>query len=233
MEAAQLKLALQQKHILVDEQAFLRLIQFTKLVLKQNQVMNLTAHRDEGTLLEKGIFDSLLFPFVLSPQAKVLDLGSGGGFPGIPLKIVYPHINMTLLEPVQKKAQFLRDVVATLAFPDCQVVSRRAEEYVHDQREVFDAVTARAVGKLSMLIELAMPLLKVSGKLYAFKGRDYLSEIAEAKYALQALHADIMEVKIDSLSQQVDQRILLVIQKTATSPKQYPRMFSQIKKTPL
>jgi 16S rRNA (guanine527-N7)-methyltransferase len=233
MEPAQLKLALQQKHIIVDDLAFSSLIDFTQLVLKQNQVMNLTAHRDQATLLEKGILDSLLFPFEFSKRAQVLDLGSGGGFPGIPLKIVYPDITMTLLEPIQKKAHFLEQVIQTLKLKDCEVQSVRAEDYVRQHREVFDVVTARAVGKLNMLIELALPLLKVHGKLYAYKGPDYLSEIAEAKHALQALHAEISEVKRDSLSSQIDQRILLVITKHASSPTQYPRMFSQIKKTPL
>lgn len=235
MEIAQLKLALQQLQIHLTDQDLKQLDKFATMVQTTNQLFNLTAHSTLEMIREKGIYDSLCFTFPnFKGKQTLLDLGSGGGFPGIPLRILYPNLSMTLLEPNLKKATFLKDVIVTLALKDMHVVSERAEVLVKQSNfKPFDFVTARAVASLPMLLELSIPLLKIGGFAYIYKGKDYLAEISQSKHALQVLGASIVEVKTHRLPTEHEQRSLLIIEKQKATPLNYPRMFSQIKKTPL
>jgi len=235
MEIAQLKLALQQIQIHLSEEDIKQLDRFATLVHTTNQLFNLTAHSSLDMIREKGIYDSLCFPFpIFKGKQTLLDLGSGGGFPGIPLRILYPNLLITLLEPNLKKAVFLKDVVLKLGLKDIDVISERAEVMVKQPGfKPFDFVTARAVASLPMLLELSIPLLKVGGHAYVYKGKDYLAEIAQSKYALNVLGASIVEVKTHRLPTEHEQRSLLIIEKQKPTPSIYPRMFSQIKKSPL
>jgi 16S rRNA (guanine527-N7)-methyltransferase len=141
---------------------------------------------------------------------------------------------MARYEAEEKKAAFLKDVIVTLALKDIQVVSERAEVLVKQSEfKPFDFVSARAVASLPMLLELSIPLLKIGGFAYIYKGKDYLAEISQSKHALQVLGASIVEVKTHRLPTEHEQRSLLIIEKQKATPFNYPRMFSQIKKTPL
>lgn len=235
MERSQLKLALNQLGVELDDAAIFNLKSYAELVFKTNQLFNLTAYPSIEMIYEKGIYDSLCFPLTqLKENATLVDLGSGAGFPGIPLKIIYPQLMMTLLEPTMKKAQFLMDTIHVLKLKNIQVMSERAEILVHQPTfKPFDYVVARAVASLPMLLELAIPLLKVGGQALIYKGKDYLAEIAQSKNALRVLGATIVEVKTHRLPTDHEQRSLLIIEKKTPTPSTYPRMFSQIKKTPL
>lgn len=235
MEIAQLKLALTQLGLAVDDTQLAQLDQFALMVQQTNQSFNLTAHQTIEVIREKGIYDSLCFPVAQwQKKGRLLDLGSGAGFPGIPLKILYPQLAMTLLEPTQKKAAFLVEVIQALKLKNIHVVTERAEVFARSEGFVpFDMVVARAVAPLPILLELVIPLLKVGGQALVYKGKDYLSEIALSKHALHILNATIVEVKTHRLPTEHEQRSLLVIEKNALTPPLYPRMFSQIKKSPL
>lgn len=235
MEIAQLKLALGQLGIAFDDDQLKKLDQFAGMVHRTNQSFNLTAHQTIEVIREKGIYDSLCFPLPQwQSKGRLLDLGSGAGFPGIPLKIMYPQLTMTLLEPTQKKASFLTEAIATLQLKNIGVISERAEVLARTEGfKPFDLVVARAVAPLPILLELMIPLLKVGGQALVYKGKDYLAEIALSKHALQVLGATIVEVKTHRLPTEHEQRSILIIEKNTETPTLYPRMFSQIKKTPL
>ena len=235
MEIAQLKLALNQLGLPLQDDQMKKLDQFATMVQRTNQSFNLTAHQTIEMIREKGIYDSLCFPVSQwQGKGRLLDLGSGAGFPGIPLNIVYPQFSMTLLEPTQKKAAFLTDLIATLQLKKINVISQRAEVLARSEGFLpFDIVVARAVAPLPILLELMIPLLKVGGQALVYKGKDYLSEIALSKHALSVLGASIVEVKTHRLPTEHEQRSLLIIEKKSETPTLYPRMFSQIKKTPL
>jgi 16S rRNA (guanine527-N7)-methyltransferase len=235
LELSQLKLALQQINLAIDDAQFLRLKNFADQVFHTNQRFNLTAYSNLETIYEKGIYDSLCFPLAqFKKNASMIDLGSGAGFPGIPLKIVYPNLKMVLLEPTLKKTQFLMDVIQQLQLQNIQAMSQRAEMLASENTfKPVDYLVARAVASLPMLLELSIPLLKVGGQALIYKGKDYLAEIALAKNALRVLGATITEVKTHRLPTDHEQRALLVIEKTMPTPSNFPRMFSQIKKTPL
>jgi 16S rRNA (guanine527-N7)-methyltransferase len=235
MEIAQLKLALRQLEVNVDDDQMKKLDQFAALVHRTNQSFNLTAHQTMEMIREKGIYDSLCFPVgQWQSKGRLLDLGSGAGFPGIPLNIIYPQFSMTLLEPTQKKAGFLTDLISALQLKKISVISQRAEVLARSEDfKPFDYVVARAVAPLPILLELMIPLLKIGGQALVYKGKDYLSEIALSKHALYVLGASIVEVKTHRLPTEHEQRSLLIIEKNSPTPNVYPRMFSQIKKTPL
>ena len=235
MEIAQFKLALNQLGIAFDDDQLKKLDQFAALVHRTNQSFNLTAHQTIEMIREKGIYDSLCFPLTQwQSKGRLLDLGSGAGFPGVPLNIIYPQFLITLLEPTQKKANFLSELIATLQLKKINVISQRAELLARSEDfKPFDLVVARAVAPLPILLELMIPLLKVGGQALVYKGKDYLSEIALSKHALSVLGASIVEVKTHRLPTEHEQRSLLIIEKKSDTPILYPRMFSQIKKTPL
>ena len=208
MEIAQLKLALTQLGVPLHDDQIKKLDQFATLVHRTNQSFNLTAHQSIEMIREKGIYDSLCFPISQwQGKGRLLDLGSGAGFPGVPLNIIYPQFSMTLLEPTQKKAAFLTELIASLQLKNLQVISQRAEVLARSEGFVpFDLVVARAVAPLPILLELMIPLLKVGGQALVYKGKEYLSEIALSKHALSVLGASIKEVKTHRLPTEHEQR---------------------------
>jgi 16S rRNA (guanine527-N7)-methyltransferase len=225
---------LKAKGVEVSSSTYTQLETYAYLVLKGNKVTNLTAHRTLDQLYEKSILDSLLFPLDSKIDLTYLDMGSGAGFPGIPLHLQYPFLITTLLEPNGKKANFLNKVITELGLKNIKILQDRAEVIGQQTyRQTFDLVTARAVTHLKNLLELAIPLLKVGGLLYAFKGSDFAIEIQESDHALQVMGAKIIEVKEASLPSASDKRVLIIIKKEKVTDKKYPRLFSQIKHFPL
>lgn len=235
MEIAQFKLALAHVGLHLTDKQIQQFSTYTHMVADTNRVMNLTAHQTPELIIEKGLYDSLAFIMPIWQQPlRMVDVGSGAGFPGLPLKIAYPQLQMTLLEPTLKKANFLRQVITTIGLDGIDVVSERAEVWVKQPTFIpFDLAVARAVANLPMLLELTMPLLKVDGVAMLYKGKDYLAEIAMSKHALTELASTIEEVKTLRLPTDHEQRSLLIVKKNALTKPNYPRMFSQIKKTPL
>jgi len=198
---------------------------FNEMLVEANKKINLTGHKDYSTSWENNILDSLLFDFPSS--GKVLDLGSGCGCPAIPLKIKYPDLDVTMIDSVRKKVDFLNEAVKELGLERIHAVHCRIEDFVcHPERAKrtegssvadFDIVTARAVAELPTLLEYAMPFLKIGGYLYAFKGINYQTEIDKSQNALKILNAEITEIL------QNENRYLLKIKKIKQTPKGYPR----------
>lgn len=205
---------------------------YRDLLLEWNSKFNLTAITDKDEIEEKHFIDSLsLDKYVDLDNKSLLDVGSGAGFPGIPLAIAHPTTKVFLLESNGKKVKFLNEMVKELDLKNVTVINARAEE--HNKRESFDIVTARAVKELNILLEICFHFVKVGGLFVAYKSSNIDNEIANAKHAYKVL--DITETKQVSyeLPKSKDNRVLLIVSKTKPTKKKYPRNYSEIVKTPL
>ncbi len=215
-----------------DEQLHLFRVYYD-LLEEKNRVMNLTAISGEDESATKHFLDSAapLMKFSLAGKC-VVDVGSGAGFPGLPLRILEPGMRLTLLDAQQKRVGFLSEVCAALGFGDVQCVHARAEE-VTAKREQFDLALARAVARLNILAELCLPFVKVGGAFLALKGPAVTEELAEAQRAVASLGAAVEEVFEYAVPGEELQHNIVVLRKIAPTPSRYPRRFAQIKKSPL
>jgi 16S rRNA (guanine527-N7)-methyltransferase len=209
-----------------------KLGEFLSLLLEANTRFNLTAVTDPDEAWVKHVFDSLtLLPYVVSAEAThVIDVGSGGGLPGVPLAIVLPEVDFTLLEATGKKADFLRDMAERMDLANVDVINDRAETIAHDRenhREQYDLVVARAVGRLVVLAELAVPLVRVGGHVAAIKGAKASNEIEEAAEALRLLHSRVVEAT------RTPTGTIVLIEKLRLTAKRYPRRPGEPKRAPL
>lgn len=213
---------------------------YTALLLAWNQKMNLTTITEPSEIMIKHFLDSLVFVKWLdnrkSPNKLVLgDIGTGAGFPGIPIKILRPDINVLLIDSLKKRTFFLNEVINQLELNSINVIHSRAEDIGRDKlyRESFDIITARAVAELPVLIEYAIPLLKVGGMLYAAKGIEPDKEISAAQNALKLLNSKIEQLEQYRLTEDAAYRSLVIIRKTEKSSEKYPRQAGKPKKNPL
>jgi 16S rRNA (guanine527-N7)-methyltransferase len=224
--------AMEQHGIAFDDGDLARLGRYLDLLLEANTRFNLTAITEPAEAWSRHVGDSLtLLPLLVSLDAQtVIDVGSGGGMPGIPLAIAMPDVCFTLLEATGKKARFLETVAADLALPNVEVVADRAETIGRDRerhREHYDVAIARAVGRLAVLLELTVPLVRVGGHLLAIKGERAGEEIDEAKQALHLLHSHFID------THRTETGTIVVIEKMRRTPKLYPRRPGEPKRVPL
>ena len=220
--------------IKIDENQKNQLVSYMELTLKANESFNLTANDTKESFMIKNIIDSLLIVKNLNLDGKnILDLGSGAGLPGIPLAIYYKNTNFTLLEPLTKRANFLKEIAQKLGLKNVKVVNDRAEIFIKNARESFDFATSRAVSRLNILLELSIPFLKVGGKLIAYKGINYQEEINESKNALDLLSSKIIAIEEENLVQINEKRYNIFIQKNQKTSQKYPREYRLIKKKAL
>lgn len=201
-----------------------------------NSHTNLVANTEEEEVYIKHFLDSLAFSLVEEDKDRkfsLLDFGCGGGFPGVPILIVYKQANLVAVDSVGKKIRFV-DKLSTALGIGSRLVSKNAriEDLEPNNREFYDYITARAVAPLSMLVEYCVPYLKVGGQLVAYKSKTAEEEISTAENALRLLHAEVADVK-DYKIDNDSVRKLVVIEKTAPSDKQYPRKNGLVKKHPL
>lgn len=209
-------------------------IMYLELLQEWNAKMDLTAIREEEEIIEKHFFDSLLISKIIPPTIHtVLDLGSGAGFPGIPLKIVFPHLEIILLEPTAKRGSFLNAVIQKLGLKGISTVCERAEIFVNGHREKFDMVVARAVAKMNIILELAVPLIKVNGYFVAMKGQKAIDELNDAQPALKELNCQVINTFEEKLPKNHDARYNILVQKLARTNNKYPRQYGTIKNRPL
>lgn len=207
---------------------------YKELLLSWNEKFNLTAITKEDEILEKHFIDSLyVSKFVdLNKKATLLDIGSGAGFPGIPLAIVFPNLTISLVESNSKKVSFLNEVRSTLNLNNVFIFNARIED-LKTLRGKFDFVSARAVTQLNILLELSIPYLKVGGHLLAFKGSMVDIEIKQSERALHTLSAKINTKNIYKLPYSNDGRSLIDIVKIKETKIKYPRQYSLITNKPL
>ena len=203
------------------------------LLEEKNRVMNLTAISGEDESATKHFLDSAA-PLVKFPMdgKTVIDVGTGAGFPGLPLRILEPRMRLTLLDAQQKRVGFLGEVCAALGFDDVRCVHARAEELTA-RREQYDFALARAVARLNVLAELCLPYVRVGGAFLALKGPGAAEELNEAARAVKLLGAQVEAVIDYAVPGEELRHNIVVLRKTAPTPKQYPRRFAQIKKSPL
>ena len=207
---------------------------FARLVLERNKVMNLTAITDEGDFARLHLLDSAALLKVADFAGKrVVDVGTGAGFPGMPLRILCDSVRMTLLDSTGKRVDFLREACDTLGLSAVECVHGRAEEFAAERRESFDLATSRAVAALPVLCELCLPLVKVGGQFLAMKSARSDEELEGAMDAIEKLGGRLSDVVDYTIpGSEVTHRVI-VIDKADKTPKQYPRAFGQIKKRPL
>jgi len=210
------------------------LIRFAGLLAEKNKVMNLTAITDPAEVARLHLLDSAALLALEDFRGKsVVDVGTGAGFPGVPLRLIEPSIRLTLLDAQRKRVDFLRESCAALGLEDVECVHGRAEEFVRERRENFDLAVSRAVAALPVLAELCLPLVKVGGKFLAMKSVDSTEELNAAGRAVQTLGGRLEKpLDYDIPGTKICHR-LVVITKIRETPKKYPRMFAKIRKNPL
>ena len=222
----------QNKQIQLDAQQLHQFEQYANYLVVENEKINLTAITEISEIYEKHFYDCLLISNVIKDYQSICDVGSGAGFPGVVLAIANPQCHFTLIEPLNKRCQFLFRLVEKLGLTNVDVVNIRAEE-AKQYRESFDVVTARAVANLSMLSELCAPLVKVDGLFIAMKGNKGKEELEISKQALGQLGLKLIEIKEEHLVSEFDTRLNMVLKKVKQTPLQFPRKFASIKKKPL
>ena len=200
---------------------------FEKELLEWNQKFNLTAIRDVESIRTKHFLDSLscVVAWKSSPPNHLIDVGTGAGFPGIPLKILYPNLKLTLVESVGKKAMFCQHIVGVLGLEHVEVIQARAEDLGQNSnhREKYDWAIARAVANLNVLSEYLIPLVKISGTVLAQKGESGPAEAQSAEHAMKVLGGKLKQLIPVNLPGVVDDRYLILIDKIAATPPKYPR----------
>lgn len=217
-----------------------QLAQFTRyyeLLIAWNEKMNLTAITEAKDVAIKHMVDSISAydPALFAGPVRVIDVGTGAGFPGLPLKIFCPEMQLTLMDSLNKRVNFLQTVVNELGLTDVECVHARAEEGARNKkyREQFDLAVSRAVARLPILCEYCLPFVKKGGHFLALKGRAYAEEVQEAEKAIKVLggsHAEMREVHLPELE---DKRAIIVITKTMPTPRAYPRKAGTPAKNPL
>jgi len=207
---------------------------FVQMLLQRNRVMNLTAITEPRDVAALHLLDSLeLIPLAGLEDGTVVDVGTGAGFPGLPLAVMRPQMQVTLLDSLGKRIDFLREVCESLGVTNAECVHGRAEEFAATRRESYDWAVSRAVAALPVLSELCLPLVKVGGHFLAMKSSHTEAEIDQAKGAIKTLGGRIIWVRDYRIPMtEVVHRVICIEKNTSTPPK-YPRRFAQIKKAPL
>ena len=233
------KNGLQQLHIALSEKQMEQFLQYYELLVEKNKVMNLTAITEFDEVVEKHFLDSvsLTKQLDLHQPLKVLDLGTGAGFPGIPLKIVFPELEITLMDSLNKRVLFLQEVIEKLGLENIRAVHGRAEDLARDAayREKFDLCVSRAVANLSTLSEYCLPFVQVGGGFVAYKADKAEEEIKQAEKAVKLLGGKFREDSLVEfhLPDSDMYRSLVLIYKDSATPKKFPRKAGLPSKEPL
>ena len=207
------------------------LCRFGEALIEKNAVMNLTAITEPSAVAQLHFLDCIaLLNAADFREKRVIDVGCGAGFPGVPLKIAEPSIRLTLLDSLAKRMNWLSETLPALGV-DAEIITARAEEFAAQRREQYDLATSRAVARLNVLAELCLPYVRVGGKFLAMKGALAQEEVEEARRGIERLGGHVLRIFEYPVADAVHKAV--VIEKLRPTPQQYPRAFAKIKKSPL
>lgn len=221
----------------VTEQQFKQFDQYVDILADWNERMNLTGITERGAVYEKHFYDSLTLSFYVDMGGvrSMADIGSGAGFPGIPLKIMFPQLELTIVDSLNKRIQFLQHLVQELGLESVTCLHARAEEAARkpEHRDHYDLVTARAVARLNVLNEFCLPFVRKDGWFAAMKGANPSDEIKEAAKSMQVLQASLQEEHELKLPIELSERHIVIVKKKGPTPKAYPRKAGTPLKSPI
>ncbi len=198
---------------------------YMQLLIEWNEKINLTAITEPEDIIDKHFIDSISIVPYIKENSKILDIGTGAGFPGIPLKITLHGSKITLLDSLNKRIVFLEEVIQKLKLKDIKAIHSRAEEFAkaNEQRESYDIVTSRAVARLNVLIEYMLPFVKIGGSCICMKSADINEELNETQKAIELLGGRIQKIDEIKLPNTDISRKFVIIEKIKQTPKKYPR----------
>ena len=218
------------------EETVRKFYDFANILAEANEKTNLTAISGAEDTVLKHFADSLIAAHMFPAGASVVDVGCGAGFPSIPLGIVRPDLKITPLDSTGKKIDFVSAAAKSLELTNLTPVCARAEDFVKENREAFDAATARAVSRLNVLTELALPLVRVGGVFVAMKAKDGVAELREAERGIGVLGGSVVRVEKTALvpiEGEALERVSVLIGKKSETPAKYPRAYAKITKSPI
>jgi len=229
---------LKEWNIKLSETQLMQLEKYYEMLIEKNKVMNLTAITEYEDVLKKHFLDSLALNQLMKMEGKkvkVLDMGTGAGFPGIPLKIAFPQLEITLMDSLNKRIVFLQEVISELGLTDITAIHGRAEEVAlkPEYREKFDFCVSRAVARLVSLSEFCLPFVKQGGYFIPYKSGEIKEELQEAKFAIRELGGEYRKTYEYQLPNSDIERTLILIEKVKQTPKKYPRAGGKPLKQPL
>ena len=231
MSLSDLKNILEKRDIILSDKMLEQLDEYASFLIEYNQKINLTSIVEYDQILDKHFYDSLLAAD-RKLTGTLVDVGTGAGFPGVVLKIVFPELKVILLEPIKKRCVFLEELIEKLNLEDIKVENIRGEDYALEHREEYDYVTARAVSNVSNLIEICGAMVKVGGYFICLRGKDGGMEILEAKKAIKLMGFEIENGHFEQLING-DLRYINYFKKIAKTSLKYPRKYNIIKRNPL
>ena len=206
--------------------------QYMKLLLEWNDKINLTSITDEKEFIQKHFIDSLTIQHYMKENMKIIDIGTGAGFPGIPIKLIYPNLEMTLIDSVGKKVNVSKDVMQKVDVQKIEAIHTRAEDYAKENREKYDIAVSRAVANMNTLVEYLIPFVKVGGRILCMKGPNCEEELESAKKAIDIMGGKIETIENFFIDEELERNIV-VIKKIKETPIQYPRGQGKPLKNPI
>lgn len=221
--------------LVLDDKQIKRFYEYMNLLQEWNEKINLTAITEPKEVIIKHFIDCLTISKKIENNAKIIDVGTGAGFPGIPLKIYNESLKLTLLDSLNKRTMFLREVIEKLELQNVEIIHGRAEDFAQDKsyRECYDYAVSRAVAPLNILLEYLVPYIKINGKVIAMKGSNATDEIKDSKNALKLLESKVIDEEKILLPENSGERYIIIVEKTNKTNKKYPRKAGIPKKNPL
>lgn len=222
-------------NIEINDNQIKKFYDYMNLLIEWNDKINLTAITEPKEVIVKHFIDSILAAKYIKDNSSIIDVGTGAGFPGIPLKIFNDSYKITLLDSLNKRTIFLQEVIEKLGLENMEVIHGRAEDYAQDKkyREMYDYAISRAVAPLNILLEYLVPYTRIDGSVIAMKGSNAEQELIEAKNAINKLGAEVREKSVVQLPDDSGERYILVLGKKEHTNKTYPRKAGTPKKNPL